>query len=126
MGIGAAIRERRRELGMTREELAARSKVPYETVAQIERGRTKDPRVNTIIDLSKPLGWALPFEREEEAVEDGRTRVSAQPSNSPLFDEPDIVEVEGHLDSIATFDRDVDELLRSPLDRWPELAGASR
>jgi len=53
--IGERIRKRRRELDMTREDLAAVTGISAQTIFSIEAGRTKDPRVSTILILSYGL-----------------------------------------------------------------------
>lgn len=44
---GRMVREARRRAGLTQRQLAAKSGIPQETIARIERGRA-DPRVNTL------------------------------------------------------------------------------
>ena len=51
--------ERKREKGMTNEELAERSGVPFSTVAKIMAGRTRDPKFETVSALAHILGCSL-------------------------------------------------------------------
>jgi transcriptional regulator with XRE-family HTH domain len=44
---GRMLRDARRRANLTQRELAAKSGIPQETIARIERGRA-DPRVNTL------------------------------------------------------------------------------
>jgi transcriptional regulator with XRE-family HTH domain len=44
---GRMVREARRRAGLTQRQLAAKSGIPQETIARIERGRA-DPRVTTL------------------------------------------------------------------------------
>ncbi len=55
---------RKRELGMTNEELAARSGVPLGTVQKVLAGVTKAPRLKTLLALEKVLRKGRGFEAE--------------------------------------------------------------
>lgn len=58
------MRARKRELGMTNEELAARSGVPLGTVQKVLAGATKAPRLKTLLALEKVLRKGRGFESE--------------------------------------------------------------
>jgi len=55
---GRMVREARRRAGMTQRQLAAKSGIPQETIARIERGRT-DPRVSTLDRLLEACEFGL-------------------------------------------------------------------
>jgi HTH-type transcriptional regulator/antitoxin HipB len=55
---GRMVREARRRAGFTQRELAAKSGIPQETIARIERGRA-DPRVNTLDRLLEACEFGL-------------------------------------------------------------------
>ena len=58
------MRARKRELGMTNEELAARSGVPLGTVQKVLAGATKAPRLKTLLALENVLREGRSFEAE--------------------------------------------------------------
>jgi transcriptional regulator with XRE-family HTH domain len=55
---GRMLREARRRVRMTQRQLAAKSGIPQETIARIERGRA-DPRVQTLDRLLESCGYGL-------------------------------------------------------------------
>jgi transcriptional regulator with XRE-family HTH domain len=55
---GRMVRYARRRAGMTQRQLAAKSGVPQETIARIERGRV-DPRVGTLDRLLEACDFGL-------------------------------------------------------------------
>lgn len=55
---GRMVREARRRAGMTQRQLAAKSGIPQETIARIERGRV-DPRIGTVDRLLEACGYGL-------------------------------------------------------------------
>jgi transcriptional regulator with XRE-family HTH domain len=55
---GRMVRHARRRAGLTQRGLAARSSIPQETIARIERGRT-DPRLGTVQRLLEACGFGL-------------------------------------------------------------------
>jgi Predicted transcriptional regulator with C-terminal CBS domains len=55
---GRMLREARRHAKLTQRELAAKSGIPQETIARIERGRA-DPRVNTLDRLLAACEFGL-------------------------------------------------------------------
>jgi transcriptional regulator with XRE-family HTH domain len=55
---GRMLREARLRAGLTQRELAAKSGIPQETIARIERGRA-DPRVNTLDRLLAACEFGL-------------------------------------------------------------------
>ncbi len=55
---GRMVREARRRARLTQRQLAAKSGIPQETIARIERGRT-DPRVNTLDRLLAACEFGL-------------------------------------------------------------------
>lgn len=57
--IGGRVRERRRALGLTLDELAARSEVSRRMLVNVEQGAT-NPSIATLLRLSAPLGLSLP------------------------------------------------------------------
>jgi len=63
MNIGSVIRDLRVKAGLTQGELGARAGVTDSAICQIERGRTKDPRLSLIAKLlhvlKAPPGYAF-------------------------------------------------------------------
>ena len=55
---GRMVREARGRAGLTQRQLAARSGIPQETIARIERGRA-DPRMNTLDRLLAACEFGL-------------------------------------------------------------------
>jgi transcriptional regulator with XRE-family HTH domain len=55
---GRMIRHARKRAALTQRELAAKSGIPQETIARIERGRA-DPRVKTLDRLLEACGFGL-------------------------------------------------------------------
>lgn len=51
----ARVRERREALGFTREALARRADLPLQTLADLETGRTKSPKADTIARVADAL-----------------------------------------------------------------------
>jgi transcriptional regulator with XRE-family HTH domain len=58
---GRMLRYARGQAGLTQRELAAKSGVPQETIARIERGRA-DPRLGTLDRLLEVCGYGLEVE----------------------------------------------------------------
>ena len=55
---GRMVREARQRAKLTQRQLAAKSGIPQETIARIERGRS-DPRVTTLDRLLEACGFGL-------------------------------------------------------------------
>lgn len=53
------ISQKKKELGMTNEELSKRSGVPKGTIDKILSGVTKDPKLETLKAIAKVLGLSL-------------------------------------------------------------------
>jgi len=49
----------REKKGWSREKLAVEAGISYNTIVKIEDGRIKDPRISTVIKLSKAFGIKL-------------------------------------------------------------------
>jgi len=49
----------RKEKGWSQEKLAVESSISYNTIIKIERGGIKNPKIDTVIKLSKALGVTL-------------------------------------------------------------------
>jgi transcriptional regulator with XRE-family HTH domain len=58
-GLGARLRMLRRAAGLSLDGLAAASRVTVSNIAQIERGKIGDPRLSTLLALSRALGTSL-------------------------------------------------------------------
>ncbi len=50
--IGSNIKSRRQKLKLTREELAGRARVNYNTIIKLESGANKNPTVRTLLGLA--------------------------------------------------------------------------
>ena len=55
---GRMVREARRRANLTQRQLSAKTGIPQETIARIERGRV-DPRIGTIDRLLEACGYGL-------------------------------------------------------------------
>lgn len=49
----------RKEKGLTQEGLARKANISYHTVIKLESGRIKNPKIETVVKLSKALGVNL-------------------------------------------------------------------
>ncbi|MBM3205127.1 helix-turn-helix transcriptional regulator [Candidatus Uhrbacteria bacterium] len=54
--IAGNIKKGRTKMGMSRDELAKKAKVNYNTIIKLESGANKNPTVQTLVSLSKVLG----------------------------------------------------------------------
>jgi transcriptional regulator with XRE-family HTH domain len=59
MTVGQRIRRERKRLAITGRELARRAGLAQSLISSIERGQTLDPRVSTVIALSRVLGLTV-------------------------------------------------------------------
>jgi transcriptional regulator with XRE-family HTH domain len=55
MNLGRLIRQRRRELRLTQQELAQRLQVSTPRISDLERGKVRNPRRNTLVNLASAL-----------------------------------------------------------------------
>ena len=62
------LKEKRKELKLTFDELAARSGIPIRTLENIFHGITKNPRIDTMQAIERALGLAPTFTEEERAL----------------------------------------------------------
>jgi DNA-binding XRE family transcriptional regulator len=54
--IAGNIKKLRAKMDLSRDELARRAKVNYNTIIKLESGANKNPTIQTLISLSKVLG----------------------------------------------------------------------
>ena len=64
--VGARVRQARNRLNWEQKDLSDRSKVPIQTLKDIERGETKAPRAKTLNALAEALGIEAGFLRTGE------------------------------------------------------------
>ncbi len=64
--VGARVRQARDRLNWEQQDLSDRSKVPIQTLKDIERGKTKAPRAKTLNALAEALGVEAGFLRTGE------------------------------------------------------------
>lgn len=57
--IAENIKRLKKEKGFSKSDLVRETGLDYHTIAKIENGRTPDPRVSTIIKISKVLKVSL-------------------------------------------------------------------
>ena len=59
MDLGAIISEKRKQAGLTIDELAAKSGVPKGTLNKIINGYTRDPQIETVKSIARALNCTL-------------------------------------------------------------------
>lgn len=59
MELGAIISEKRKQVGLTIDELAAKSGVPKGTLNKIINGYTRDPQIETVKSIARALNCTL-------------------------------------------------------------------
>ena len=59
MELGAIISEKRKQAGLTIDELAAKSGVPKGTLNKIINGYTRDPQIETVKSIARALNCTL-------------------------------------------------------------------
>ena len=64
----ATYKSKKKELGITFEELSKLSGVPVQTLHNIFRGHTTTPRIDTVQAIERALGLAPTFTDEERAL----------------------------------------------------------
>jgi transcriptional regulator with XRE-family HTH domain len=57
--IGAMLKARRVEVGLTQEELSRKAEVPYTTLTKVESGAIKNPSMQVVQKLAQNLGLSL-------------------------------------------------------------------
>lgn len=57
--ISKLVRNRRRELGLTMNQLASKANVSESFISRLERGEINNMRVKKLNDVAKALGWSL-------------------------------------------------------------------
>ena len=67
--IGDEIRKKRKCLGITQDELARRSCIPYTTLTKIELNVIKKPTIQTVIKISRGLNISIDTLIEELNIE---------------------------------------------------------
>lgn len=103
------INKRKKELGLTSEELSERSKVPAGTLNKILSGATKDPKIGTLKAIAKVLGLSL---SDFDDTADDENKLSSS--------EYMIIKKYRHLDSYgvnavsAVLDAEYDRCINSP------------
>ena len=80
------LREHRRAVGLTQEELAERAGVSPRSISEMERGGAHVPRRDTVAMLVRALGLVGPDRVAFEALVDGRRR----PRRSPTLEQTPI------------------------------------
>ena len=73
MELGAIISEKRKQAGLTIDELAAKSGVPKGTLNKIINGYTRDPQIETVKSIARALNCTL-----EDFDESPRVRTLSQ------------------------------------------------
>ena len=57
--MGERIKQRRKELGLTQEDLARKCDLTLATVGNFERGKNDNPRLDTLLKLADSLSLPL-------------------------------------------------------------------
>jgi transcriptional regulator with XRE-family HTH domain len=58
LDIGRRIRDKRKELNLTQEEVARRAGINLKIVGLLERGETQDPHVSNLQSIARALGMS--------------------------------------------------------------------
>jgi transcriptional regulator with XRE-family HTH domain len=84
MAIGPRVRERRRELGFTQEQLASQTGVTLSAVQRLEGGRITDPHYSTLLSIANALHTTVAeLVGESTAVPKAPAPSAGQPSETP-------------------------------------------
>lgn len=59
MSMSERMKERRKELGMTQEELARKCELTLHTISKFEQGVNTNPRLDTLLKLAENLQLSL-------------------------------------------------------------------
>ena len=59
--LAVAVRDRRREMGLSQQALARRADVAVDTIRKLEQGRISDPRYTTASAISRALQMGEAF-----------------------------------------------------------------
>lgn len=86
-----ALKERRKELKITYDELSAKSGVPVRTIYGIFTGTTKNPRIDTVQAIEKALGLDAPSDDLQWTDEERALGVTDAIKVSITPDEDDIL-----------------------------------
>lgn len=65
------LKKAKNDLGLTFEELSIKCGVPIQTLHNIFRGHTKNPRIDTMQAIEEALGLSKPLEWTEDDIEAG-------------------------------------------------------
>lgn len=95
-GIGRRVRASRDRLGLTREKLAARSRISLSAIAQVESGRRASPRPTTLSALAGALGVSIDY------LVDGAPAATAMAEHLALVYDSD----EAFAEAVAAFLRE--------------------
>lgn len=71
------LKKRKKELGLSYDDLAAMSGIPKTTITNIFTGRTDNPRVDTMQAIENALGLNHPTEEKAAALTDKEQRLLA-------------------------------------------------
>jgi transcriptional regulator with XRE-family HTH domain len=78
MAIGPRVRERRKELGFTQEQLASQTGVTLSAVQRLEGGRITDPHYSTLLSIANALHTTVAELVGEESETSAVGKASAQ------------------------------------------------
>jgi predicted ATPase/DNA-binding XRE family transcriptional regulator len=83
--FGVLLREHRRAVGLTQEQLAERAGVSPRSISELERGGAHIPRRDTITLLARALGLSGATRELFETLVEGRRRLRPTPVEVPLL-----------------------------------------
>jgi len=81
--IGAAVRERRREMGLNQQQLAGLVDLSRATVGQLESGKLKDLSANRVERLANELGFAIGLVGSRRAQGSSALQAAARTASVP-------------------------------------------
>jgi transcriptional regulator with XRE-family HTH domain len=54
--IAENVRKLKKQKGLTKSDLVRKTDLDYHTIAKLEKGRTPDPRINTLVKIAEAFG----------------------------------------------------------------------
>lgn len=81
--LGAAVRQRRQEIGLTQQQLAALVGLSRATIGELESGKLKDLSTNRVERIANELGFAVGIVGARRARDKGAAEAAARVASVP-------------------------------------------